>query len=86
MVAVTAPVAAGVGAVVFVSALASSRIVSLSSLLAAFSVPLVALLVGAPSGEVVAFLACAVVVAARHRDNLVRLRHGEEPRLRRVLD
>jgi glycerol-3-phosphate acyltransferase PlsY len=86
MVAVIAPVAAGVAAVVFVWVLALSRIVSLSSLVAAFSVPLVAFLVGAPSGEVVAFLACAVVVVARHRDNLVRLRHGEEPRLRRVLD
>jgi glycerol-3-phosphate acyltransferase PlsY len=84
MVALTAPVTACVGAVVFVWVLALGRIVSLASLVAAFSVPLVAFLVGAPSGEVVAFLVCVVVVVARHRDNLVRLRHGEEPRLRRV--
>lgn len=84
MVVVLFPVAAAVAAVVFLWVLALTRIVSLSSLMAALSVPAVALLVGAPGVEVVALVVCVGVVVARHRDNLVRLRHGEEPRLRRV--
>ena len=84
MVVVLFPVAAAVAAVVFVWVLALVRIVSAASLVAVLSVPVVALLVGAPAVEVVALVACAAVVVVRHRDNLDRLRRGEEPRLRRV--
>jgi glycerol-3-phosphate acyltransferase PlsY len=84
MVVVLFPVAAAVAAVVFVWVLALVRIVSAASLVAVLSVPVVALALGAPAGEVLALAVCAAVVVVRHRDNLVRLRHGEEPRLRRV--
>ncbi len=84
VVVVLFPVAAAVAAVVFLWVLALFRIVSAASLVAALSVPVVALLVGAPAAEVVALVACVAVVVVRHRDNLDRLRRGEEPRLRRV--
>ena len=35
-------------------------------------------LVGRPAWEVVAFAACGLLVVIRHRDNLDRLRRGEE--------
>ncbi|MET0903063.1 MAG: glycerol-3-phosphate acyltransferase [Acidimicrobiales bacterium] len=40
--------------------------------------PVGAWLVGRPAGEVAAFAACGLLVAVRHRDNLDRLRRGEE--------
>ncbi len=40
--------------------------------------PVGAWLVGRPTGEVAAFAACGVLVVIRHRDNLDRLRRGEE--------
>jgi len=84
MVVVLFPVAAAVAAVVFLWVLALVRIVSVASLVATLSVPVVALVVGAPAGEVLALVLCVGVVVVRHRDNLDRLRRGEEPRLRRV--
>jgi glycerol-3-phosphate acyltransferase PlsY len=84
MVIVLFPVAAAVAAVVFLWVLALCRVVSAASLTAALSVPVVALLIGAPLGEVLALVVCVGVVVLRHRENLVRLRRGEEPRLRRV--
>jgi acyl phosphate:glycerol-3-phosphate acyltransferase len=84
MVVVLFPVAAAVAAVVFLWILALTRIVSAASLVAALSVPVVGAMIGATAVEVLALLVCAGVVVVRHRDNLVRLRRGEEPRLRRV--
>jgi glycerol-3-phosphate acyltransferase PlsY len=84
MVIVLFPVAAAVAAVVFLWTLALVRIVSVASLVATLSVPVVALLIGAPALEVVALVLCVGVVVVRHRENLDRLRRGEEPRLRRV--
>ena len=84
MVVVLFPVAAAGAAVVFLWVLALTRIVSAASLAAALSVPVAAALIGAPAGEVLALVVCAAVVVVRHRDNLDRLRRGEEPRLRRV--
>ena len=54
---------------------------SLGSLVVAGGLPVGAALIGRPAGEVVAFLAAGLIVAARHRDNLDRLRRGEEPSL-----
>jgi glycerol-3-phosphate acyltransferase PlsY len=76
------PVLAALG--VFVITLAASRIVSLSSVLAALAlVPAVFLLQQAPEMVPVRIVCCAVaiVVVARHRANLARLLRGEEPRL-----
>jgi glycerol-3-phosphate acyltransferase PlsY len=84
MVVVLFPLAAAVAAVVFLWVLAMTRIVSAASLAAALSVPVAAALIGAPAPEVFALVVCVAVVVVRHRDNLSRLRRGEEPRLRRV--
>ena len=51
------------------------------SLAVAVGLPVAAAVVGRPAGEVVAFAACGVLVAVRHRGNLRRLRRGEEPAL-----
>lgn len=76
------PVLAALG--VFAITLAASRIVSLSSVLAALAlVPAVFLLQRASEMVPVRIVCCAVaiVVVARHRANLDRLFRGEEPRL-----
>jgi acyl phosphate:glycerol-3-phosphate acyltransferase len=60
---------------------ASFRYVSLGSMLAALEVPLGALLLGYPAASVVAVTTVAVIILARHRDNLARLLAGTERRL-----
>ena len=52
---------------------------SAGSLAVAIGLPLGAAAVGRPAGEVVAFAACGLLVVARHRTNIDRLRRGEEP-------
>ncbi len=54
---------------------------SAGSIVVAVGLPLSAAVVGRPAGEVAAFAACAALVVARHRGNLVRLHRGEERRL-----
>ncbi|MCP9820436.1 glycerol-3-phosphate 1-O-acyltransferase PlsY [Synechococcus sp. Cruz-9H2] len=71
----------------FLACLTISRIVSLSSVVAALSLPLLMLgaFAGAGTGLRPAYLALAVfttvLVVWRHRSNLQRLQAGEEPRL-----
>lgn len=71
----------------FLACLALSRIVSLSSVVAALSLPLLMLaaFAGAGTGVRPAYLALALLTTAlvvwRHRSNLQRLMAGEEPRL-----
>lgn len=71
----------------FLACLTISRIVSLSSVVAALSLPLLMLgaFAGAGTGLRPAYLALAVLttvlVVWRHRSNLKRLQAGEEPRL-----
>lgn len=48
------------------------------SVAVAAGLPVSAVVVGRPAGEVVAFAACAALVVARHRENLVRLQRGDE--------
>lgn len=55
---------------------------SVASLFVAAATPASAALVGRPAGEVAAFAACGGLVALRHRDNIGRLRRGEEHRLK----
>jgi len=66
---------------VFVAVVATTRYVSLASLLAAACVPLGAVMLGYPSPSAIAALVVAVIVAARHHANIARLRAGTESRL-----
>jgi glycerol-3-phosphate acyltransferase PlsY len=81
MAAVLYPVAMVVAALGFAVATAVSRTVSLGSVVAAVLLPLAAAALGAPGREVAALGLCAVLIVARHRDNLARIRRGEERRL-----
>ena len=66
---------------VFLTSLALSRIVSISSVLAAAALPLLMAGAGAPGAYLGLGVVAAVMVIWRHRSNLSRLLKGEEPRL-----
>ncbi|HEU4368056.1 MAG TPA: glycerol-3-phosphate 1-O-acyltransferase PlsY [Methylomirabilota bacterium] len=66
---------------VFVAVVATTRFVSLGSLLAALCVPLGAWALGYPGPPVAAALAVAVIVVGRHHENIARLLAGTESRL-----
>ena len=66
---------------VFVVGIATTRFVSLGTLLAASCVPLGALILGYPGASVLAVLAIAAIIAVRHHENIARLRAGTESRL-----
>ena len=66
---------------VFLTSLALSRIVSISSVLAAAALPLLMAAAGAPGAYLGLGFVAAVMVIWRHRTNLARLLKGEEPRL-----
>jgi len=57
------------------------RYVSLASLTAALCVPLGALLLGYPVEAVLASVGAVLIVMVRHRDNMLRLHAGTEPKL-----
>jgi acyl phosphate:glycerol-3-phosphate acyltransferase len=72
----------GVVAVVWVALLALTRIVSLSSVIAAASFPVLLYLIKRPPLQVALCAVAAVsVIIWRHRSNMVRLVQGDEPRL-----
>jgi glycerol-3-phosphate acyltransferase PlsY len=70
---------------VFLAVLSLSRVVSLSSVVAAMALPLLMAAWSAPTGLRPAYMALAVLttllVVWRHRANLQRLWDGTEPRL-----
>ena len=66
---------------VFVAVVATTRYVSLGSLLAAACVPLGAVMLGYPGSAAVAALAVVAIVVGRHHANIARLRAGTESRL-----
>ena len=71
---------------IFLTVLSLTRIVSISSVMAALSLPVLMLAAGSGSQATpIAYLMLAVVAAAlviwRHRSNLQRLIQGREPRL-----
>lgn len=51
---------------------------SVASMVIAVGLPLGAAVTGRSAGEVAAFAACGLLVVVRHRDNISRLRRGEE--------
>ena len=75
------PVAAASAAGVFALVLAGSGYVSLASMLAAIAAPLVLAVAGAPRPTLAVGSIMAIVILARHRDNVRRLLAGTEPRL-----
>lgn len=77
-----APMPTAVGLAVFVAVVASTRVVSLSSLAAVWSSAGSALLL-VGTRRVALLFALAALLTWRHRANLVRLVRGEEPRLGR---
>jgi len=65
-------------AAVWLVAVQVFRAASVGSVLVAVGFPLGAWLVGRPPGEVAAFAAGSLLIVLRHRDNLDRLRRGDE--------
>ncbi len=66
---------------VFLVVAATTRFVSLASLLAAACVPFGALALAAPRADVLGAFATVAIVIVRHRENIARLRAGTERRL-----
>ena len=60
----------------------ATRVSALGSMAVAVALPVAGALVGRPAGEVAALAACSVLVLVRHRDNLARLRRGDEAAFR----
>jgi glycerol-3-phosphate acyltransferase PlsY len=76
-----APGAALIPLAIFVVLLVAKRIVSLASLGAAATAPIVTALAGESSAVVLASLGVGALIFIRHGDNLARLRAGTEPTL-----
>jgi glycerol-3-phosphate acyltransferase PlsY len=76
-----APLAAGLSMVVFAATLGISRYVSVSSIIAAASLPILAGLFGAPLPVWLSEALCVGVIVWKHRPNLERLAAGAERRV-----
>lgn len=59
---------------------------AVGSVVVAIGLPVAAALVGRPGAEVAALAGCSVLVLARHRENIDRLRRGEEAALKAPTD
>ena len=75
-----APYAILFALLLFLATFALSRIVSLSSLVAAAATPLLLLLLAYPREHVVAGLVVALLIIVRHHENIARLWKGQEPK------
>lgn len=76
-----APLATGIGVLLFLLLVAWKRYVSLGSLVAAIAVPVASAALGDPGATVAAAAATALVIAWRHQDNVRRLLKGSEAKL-----
>jgi acyl phosphate:glycerol-3-phosphate acyltransferase len=76
-----APIVGLIGAVVWLAVFAITRYASVSSILAAASLPVAALVLGEPWPVLVFTSAAALGVLVLHRGNLSRLRAGTETRV-----
>ena len=76
-----APIVGFIGAVVWLAVFAITRYASVSSIVAAASLPLAALVLGEPWPVLVFTGAAAIGVLVLHRGNLSRLRAGTETRV-----
>jgi glycerol-3-phosphate acyltransferase PlsY len=77
-----APVVGGVGAAVWITTFLLFRYASLASIVAALSLPVIAVLLGEPWPVIAFGAAAAVAVVVLHRANIARLRSGTESRFR----
>ncbi len=75
-----APAIVPIPITVFVVTMASSKIVSLSSILATLSAAVAVATFGYPSATALAAFAMAGLIVLRHRENISRLLAGTEPR------
>ena len=76
-----APVATAIAFAVFLVVLAITRIVSLGSICAAIAMPVLIFAMGLPRAYLALVIVMAMLVLLRHRDNILRLLSGREPRL-----
>ncbi|HEV8473300.1 MAG TPA: glycerol-3-phosphate 1-O-acyltransferase PlsY [Methylomirabilota bacterium] len=76
-----APLATLAAVPVFLAVVATTRFVSLGSLLGAACVPFGALVLGPSRQAAAGAFAVAIIIAVRHRENIARLRAGTESRL-----
>jgi acyl phosphate:glycerol-3-phosphate acyltransferase len=77
-----APLVGGIGAAVWIAVFLLFRYASLASMVAAVSLPVVALLLDEPWPVIVFAAGAAVAVVVLHRGNIARLRSGTESRFR----
>ena len=75
------PVAALLALPVFLLTVATTRFVSLGSMLGALSLAVLALVFRGPDAVALAAAATAALIVFRHRTNLQRIRDGTERRL-----
>jgi glycerol-3-phosphate acyltransferase PlsY len=78
MALVLVPLVGVILGAVFVAVTRLTRTASVGSLAIAAGLPVGVALAGRPATEVVAFIACSLLVIARHRTNIDRLRRGRE--------
>jgi len=81
MALVLLPLPAVFLAVLWAAVVKATGAAAAGSLVMASGLPLGAAIVGRPGAEVAAFAVCGLLVVARHRGNIGRLRRGEERRL-----
>jgi glycerol-3-phosphate acyltransferase PlsY len=82
MALVLLPIPALLMGVLWGAVVKATGVAAAGSVAIAVALPLADALVGRPGAEVAALAACSLLVVARHRDNLERLRRGEEAALR----
>jgi len=79
MLAIT-PLVAGIAFAIFLFTLLVSRYVSLGSILASVSAPILAAAFGFPTIVVCVYSVLAALIVFRHRENIKRLLNGTEPK------
>jgi glycerol-3-phosphate acyltransferase PlsY len=74
------PGAALTSIIVFAALFSTTRLVSLSSIIATLSAPLYSLALNHPEPNSLALIVLSLVIVFRHRENIARLIEGREPR------